>query len=261
MRSVKLSSVLVVLGLSIGMAFVGGCNSQMKDLENRNRIQQDRITDLENQLRAAQIQLDQLKRQLETANATGGVEVETLRQKIAALEEDIAKKEALIKSMQDRLMGVSPLPVELNSALEDFARDSSDLVEYDSSRGLVKFKSDLLFEKGSDVVTSQASEAVRKLAGILNTEQAKQFHIIVAGHTDDIPIQKADTRAKHPTNRHLSSHRAIAVAEVMEKHGVEPVRLSSRGFGEYRPIEPNAAGKKGNPKNRRVEIYIVPAGS
>jgi len=85
MRSVKLSSVLVVLGLSIGMAFVGGCNSQMKDLENRNRIQQDRITDLENQLRAAQIQLDQLKRQLETANATGGVEVETLRQKIAAL--------------------------------------------------------------------------------------------------------------------------------------------------------------------------------
>ncbi len=260
MRSVKLSTVLVVVGMSVGMAFVNGCNSQMKDLENRNRIQQDRITELENQLLAAQSQLEQLKQQLDAANATGGIEVDTLRQKIAALEEDIAKKEALIKSMQDRLMGVSVLPVELNSALEDFARDS-DMVEYDASRGLVKFKSDLLFEKGSDVVTSQAAEAVRKLAGILNSEQAKQFHVIVAGHTDDMPIQKRDTLAKHPTNRHLSSHRAISVVEVMEKNGIDSSRLSTRGFGEYRAIEPNAADKKGNPKNRRVEIFIVPAGT
>jgi chemotaxis protein MotB len=260
MRSVKLSTVLVVLGLFVGTAFVSGCNSQMKDLENRNRIQADRITELENQLQAAQLQLAQLKSQLDAANATGGVEVETLRQKIAALEEDIAKKESLIKSMQDKLMGVSPLPVELNDALEEFAK-GNDMVEYDASRGLVKFKSDLLFEKGSDVVTSQASESVRKLAEILNSEQAKQFHIIVAGHTDDLPIQKPDTRVKHPTNRHLSSHRAISVVEVMEKNGVEATRLSTRGFGEYRPLEPNAAGKKGNPKNRRVEIYIVPAGA
>ncbi|HNS19941.1 MAG TPA: OmpA family protein [Sedimentisphaerales bacterium] len=260
MRSVKLSTVLVMLGLSLGTAFVSGCNSQMKDLENRNRIQQARITELESQLQAAQLQLDQLKRQLDAANATGGVEVDSLRQEIAALKEDIAKKEAMIKAMQDRLMGVSVLPVELNDALEEFAR-GSDLVEYDASRGLVKFKSDLLFEKGSDVVTSQAAEAVRKLAQILNSEQARQFHVIVAGHTDDMPIQRADTRAKHPTNRALSSHRAIAVVEVMEKSGIESVRLSTRGFGEYRPIEPNAAGKKGNPKNRRVEIYIVPEGA
>jgi len=38
-------------------------------------------------------------------------------------------------------------------------------------------------------------------------------------------------------------------------------RLSVRAFGEYRPIEPNQPGKKGNPKNRRVEIYIVPEGA
>jgi hypothetical protein len=28
------------------------------------------------------------------------------------------------------------------------------------------------------------------------------------------------------------------------------------GWGEERPIAPNAAGKRGNEKNRRVEIYI-----
>jgi len=258
MRSAKLLTVLIVLGLLAGMAFIGGCAPS--DAQTQNRTQAARIADLDNQLRAAQLQLDQLKRRLEAAEATGGVEVEALRQKIAALEEDVAKKEALIKSMQDLLMGVSPLPVEVSTALEDFAK-GSDLVEYDAGRGMVRFKSDLLFEKGSDDVAQSAAEAVRTLCGILNSAQAKQFHIIIAGHTDDLPIQRPQTRAAHPTNWHLSVHRAISVEQLMEQSGVEPTRLSVRGFGEYRPMAPNAEGKKGNAKNRRVEIYIIPAGA
>jgi len=260
MRSVKLSTVLAVLGLSVGLASISGCNSQMGDLETRNRTQAARITELESQLQAAQLRLDELTRQLEAANAKGGVEVETLRQKIAALEKDIADKQELIKSMQDKLMGVSPLPVEVSTALEDFAK-GNDMIEYDASKGIVRFKSDLLFDRGSDNVTAPAAQVVKTLCGILNSEAAKQFHIIVAGHTDDMPIQRPDTRAAHPTNRHLSSHRAIAVVEEMEKNGVDPTRLSTRGFGEYRPVEANAPNKRGNAKNRRVEIYIVPAGA
>jgi len=80
-------------------------------------------------------------------------------------------------------------------------------------------------------------------------------------HTDDIPIQKPDTRAKHPTNWHLSAHRAISVLEIMTGNKLDAERLSVRGFGEYRPIVPNAPSRKGNPQNRRVEIYIVPAGT
>jgi len=258
MRSVKLSTVLIVFGLSAGLAFIGGCAEG--DLQTQNRVQQTRISDLESKLQASQLQLEQLKKRLEAAEAKGGVEVETLRQKVAALEEDVAKKAALIKSMQDRLMGGSPLPVELSTALEDFAK-GNDMVEYDASRGMVKFKSDLIFDKGSDAVTAQAAEAIKTLSGILNGEQAKKFDIIVAGHTDDIPIQKAETLRAHPTNRALSCHRAISVVELMEKDGIEPRRLSTRGFGEYRPLEPNAPNKKGNPKNRRVEIYIVAAGA
>ncbi len=258
MRSVRLSTVLIVLGFSAAVGFIGGCAPS--DLQIQNQKQQARISDLESQLQAAQLQLDQLKRKLEAIEATGGVEVETLRQKVAALEEDVAKKAALIKSMQDRLLGGSPLPVELNTALEDFAK-GNDMVEYDASRGMVKFKSDLLFDQGSDVVTSQAAAAIKTLSGILNGEQARKFDIIVAGHTDDLPIARAETKQVHPTNRALSSHRAISVVLQMEKDGIEPKRLSTRGFGEYRPLEPNAPNKRGNPKNRRVEIYIVPQGA
>jgi len=261
MRSVKLSTVLIVLVLSGGLAFVGGCNSQMTDLQRRNQVQQEEISRLQSQLQAAQMQLDQLKRKLEAADQTGGVEVDALRQRIAALEEDLTKKEELIKSMQARLMGMTPLPVELNTALEDLARQHSDMIEFDPNHGLVKFKSDLLFEKGSDQVTTSAAGAIKALCGILNSDQAKEFHIIVAGHTDDIPIRRAQTQVQHPTNWHLSSHRAISVLSSLQTCGITPERLSTRGFGEYRPIAPNAPNKGGNPKNRRVEVYIVPAGT
>ena len=128
-------------------------------------------------------------------------------------------------------------------------------------RGIVKFKSDLLFEKGSDTVAASAVEAVKSLCGIMNSEEAKKFDIIIAGHTDDIPILKPETRAKHPTNWHLSAHRAIAVLNVMTNNKIEPKRTSVRGFGEFRPVVENRPNNKGNPQNRRVEIYIVAEGA
>jgi chemotaxis protein MotB len=259
MRSVKLSTVLTVLVLSVGLAWIAGCNNQ--DVQLRNRTQQQRISELESQLQAAQLQLDQLKRQLQAADQTVGVEVDALRQKMAAIEEELTKKEELIKSMQSKLMGLAPLPTELNDALEQLAKQHSDMIEYDPNHGLVKFKSDLLFEKGSDQVAAPAAEAIKALCGILNSEQAKEFHIIVAGHTDDIPIRRAQTQMQHPSNWYLSSHRAISVLNSLQTCGIAPERLSTRGFGEYRPVAPNAPNKGGNPKNRRVEVYIVPAGT
>jgi chemotaxis protein MotB len=253
MRTVKLSAIL---SLCVFALLLNGCSSELQDLRIRNNTQQKLIDQAANTL-----QLEQMKKQLAAAQQTDSIEAEALQQKIAALEEDLAKKKELIASMQQRLlMGGAALPVELSTLLEDFAKQH-DMVDYDSSRGVVKFKSDLLFDKGSDNVAASAVEAVKSLTTILNTEQGKKFDVIIAGHTDDIPIQKPDTRAKHPTNWHLSSHRAIAVLNVMESNGIEPKRMSVRGFSEYRPVAENKPNKGGNPQNRRVEIYIVPEGT
>ena len=257
MRTVKLSAIL---SLCVFVLLLNGCNSEMQDLRIQNNIQQKLINQLQAELAANTLQLEQMRKQLAAAQQTDSIEVESLQQQIAALEEDLAKKKELIASMQQRLlMGGAALPVELSTLLEDFAKQH-DMVDYDSSRGIVKFKSDLLFEKGSDTVAASAIEAVKSLTTILNSEQGKKFDVIIAGHTDDIPIQKPETRAKHPTNWHLSSHRAIAVLKVMESNNIEPKRMSARGFGEYRPIADNKPNKAGNPQNRRVEIYIVAQG-
>ena len=45
----------------------------------------------------------------------------------------------------------------------------------------------------------------------------------------------------------------------MADAGVNEKRTAAVAMGEFRPIVDNKPGKGGHPKNRRVEIYIVPA--
>ncbi len=255
-------ATITVTGIVCALLIItSGCVSEQdyKDLKLQNAAQERRIRELESQYQAAALELDKLKRELDATGGRSSVEMNTLQQKVAALEEELAKKRALIDAMQKQLLGATQLPAELSSMLEDWAR-GSDLVTFDAERGIVKFKSDLLFEKGSDEVAPTATEAVKALCRILNTEQGKEFDIIIAGHTDDVPVLKPETRAKHPNNWYLSAHRAISVLDVMTGNGIASERASVRGFGEYRPVVPNEPNKKGNPQNRRVEIYIVPKG-
>lgn len=251
-----------VIALTTIAIVLSGCTSDQKydDVKLRNRSQQQRIDDLEGQLNAAKLKLAQTEKQLAEAQEACATETDALNKKVAALQADAAKKEELIKKMQAALGG-AVLPPELASELAKFAAENSDMVSFDEQTGIVKFKSDLLFEKGSDVVASQASASLKKLCEIINSPAAEGFDITIVGHTDDIPIKKSETMNAHPTNWHLSVHRAISVEKVMESDGVKPMRIGVKGYGEYRPIEANEAGKKGNPKNRRVEIYLVPAGT
>jgi chemotaxis protein MotB len=253
----KLSGIILICACIV---LAVGCNPELEDLRVQNETQQKQIDALRAEVAAKNIELDKLNRELADAKEKGSIDVETLEQKIAALKEDLAKKQELIDSMQKKLLyGGTQLPVELSTKLEDFAKQY-DLVTYDASRGIVKFKSDLLFEVGSDKVTPEAAKAIKSLCEILNTEEAKKFDIVIAGHTDNIPIEKPATKAKHPNNWYLSVHRAVSVLNVMAEDKIDPKRMSARGFGEYRPIAENKAGNKGNPLNRRVEIYIVPEG-
>ncbi len=252
-----------VLLLTIVIMVTSGCVSQQDfdDLKARNRIQQDRIADLESQLSTSEVMLEQMQNRLESLQAQNDASTGSNAEEIAALEKAIEDKKALIAKMQAQLLkGGAPLPMELNIKLQDFAK-GSDMVTFDESAGVLKFKSDLLFAPGSDIVSPAAGKSVKVLSDIINSGAAKDFDIVIAGHTDDVPIKRAATKAKHPTNWHLSAHRAIAVLNLLKTNKVASGRLSIRGFGEFRPLAPNKPKKKGNAANRRVEIFIVPAGT
>ena len=253
MRTVKLSVFFVVCACIVPLA---GCGGE-QDLRMRNASLNKRKADLESQVQAMTLELAQFKRQLSDAKSLTDIDKVALEEKITALEIHLGKKDELIARMREQCLGGVPLPIELSTMLEDFAA-KEDMITYDASTGIVKFKSDLLFKSGSDVVLPAAAAAIKSLSTILNSKEATEFDIIIAGHTDDQPIRYA--KANHPTNWHLSVHRAISVLKIMSASNVAKKRMSVRGFGELRPVVPNEPGK-GNSQNRRVEIYIVPRGT
>lgn len=262
MRIKRVSGVLCIVVLAVTV-MVSGCLSQQQfdDMKSQNRIQQQRITGLESQLDAANVKIDQTSKLIETYQNQSSASIGAKTEEIIALEDDVQKKTELIARMSEQLLrsGVK-LPIELSVMLQEFA-GGSDMVTFDPDTGVLKFKSDLLFGSGSDQIESGAVGSIKQFCKIMNSSQAKKFDIIIAGHTDDVPIEKPATRAKHPTNWHLSVHRAISVLNLMTRNKIGSQRVSIRGFGEYRPVEPNKPKKKGNPANRRVEIFVVPSGT
>ena len=252
-------SLILVLCCTV-VVLVTGCGDAQKlnDLKAQNRIQQQRIEGLENELGLCNGQLQQKTQELESLSGKVGADQQAKDAMIAALEADIQKKKALIAQMQTQLLqGGTVLPPEMNILLKEFA-ETSDMVDFDAATGMLKFKSDLLFDSGSDNVKAGAEESIKALAGIMNTDEGGAFDVVIVGHTDDVPIKKADTLRNHPTNWHLSVHRAISVERMLDTSGIAPTRMAVKGYGEYRPVEPNKANKKGNAVNRRVEIYIIP---
>jgi chemotaxis protein MotB len=258
----RIAALSITSLLVLSVVVLSGCSDPCANLKGLNATQQEKIATLEGKINAAQLELTQCTEQLNAARSRGDISAGSLQQQVAALEAAIKDKNSLIDNLQRQLLkGGVALPPELTATLRDWAAANPNVVSFDETSGVVKFKTDVLFEKGSDTVSPDAVEAVKSLATIMNSENAKDFDVLVAGHTDDIPISKPETRAKHKDNWYLSAHRGVSVAELLISSGLAPERTSVRAFGEFRPLEPNGPNKQGNKINRRVEIFIIGHGA
>lgn len=218
---------------------------EARNLQNANEVLNEKLTEQEAALQAADQKIALL-----------GDDNDRLRKEV----DDLARQaRELMESAKLPVVGpINVLPVWVDQKLKEFAQANPELAEYLPKYGMVKLKADLTFDKGSDFLRPEAVEAMKKFAEIVNAPDAAQFNIYVAGHTDDIPIVQKETLLRHPNNWYLSVHRAVAVQEILVKADLTPGRIGAMGFGEFHPVAPNEAGRKGNPLNRRVEIWIVP---
>ncbi|RME41060.1 MAG: hypothetical protein D6788_02035 [Planctomycetota bacterium] len=221
---------------------------ELFDARNVNDSLRTRVQSLDQQLATK----EELLRNLRSENEL----LAEMRQKAETALEELANRQRL----GDIKLAGPALPPPLDSALKQFADQHAGLVEYDPARGTVKWKSDLLFPLGSDVVKESSRKALQEFADIVKSAAAEDFETLVVGHTDNRPIVRPETKSKHPTNWHLSAHRAIAVAFQLAEAGYPPERIGIMGCGEYRPVADNAT-EDGAAKNRRVEIYLIPRGS
>jgi OOP family OmpA-OmpF porin len=109
---------------------------------------------------------------------------------------------------------------------------------------------DVHFEFDSDVLTQGAERILAEIAESLRFQPEIRFE--VAGHTDH--------DGSHEYNDQLSQARAASVQRYLTGRGIEPERMTARGYGERQPIATNETAE-GRAKNRRVEFRIHGGGA
>ncbi|MBX3436911.1 MAG: OmpA family protein, partial [Planctomycetaceae bacterium] len=149
----------------------------------------------------------------------------------------------------------SPLSRDATRRFEELARKYPEF-EFDPYTGVSKFTGDLLFATGSSDIRPEAHPVLAEFARILNDGDARQFNILVVGHTDDRPIVKASTKSKHANNWELSAHRATAVVDSLSKQGLSEHRMGVAGYSKFQPVAMNSDDSS-RQRNRRVEIFIL----
>ena len=99
------------------------------------------------------------------------------------------------------------------------------------------------FASGQAMILEESQELLRTIAQVLR--DFPEISLEIQGHTD--------SRGPDRTNLRLSDARASAVRTFLISEGIESIRITSRGYGEARPIESNLT-PEGRAANRRVQF-------
>ena len=191
--------------------------------------------------------------QLQQSLAAAQQNLDVANQRLANLNSERSQLQDKYSSMLAGLK--NPLGGNANRRFEELAKKYPEF-EFDPVTGVSRFNGDLLFASGSDAIRSEGSELLREFASIMNDPDARQFHILVVGHTDDHEVVKPGTKVKHETNWELSAHRATAVVRQLGKIGLDEPRMGVAGYSKFQPVSANI-DDSARQQNRRVEIYIL----
>lgn len=113
---------------------------------------------------------------------------------------------------------------------------------------------DVLFDSGKADVRE---EGKRVLDSLIDDLKKNTGTIRIDGHTDDVRIAKAETKAQFPKgNWQLGSERALNVLLYLKDKGVREERMSYLSWGEFSPRADNKTAE-GRRQNRRVEIMVL----
>jgi chemotaxis protein MotB len=137
----------------------------------------------------------------------------------------------------------------ISNALGREIRAGSVDVETAGKKIIIRVREKASFGSGRADLKGSFRPILGKVAEILKGSEGK---IIVAGHTDNIPIYTKRFRS----NWELSSARAVSVAhEMMLATDIPSDRFLIQGFADTEPMVPNDTPAN-RAKNRRVEIIL-----
>jgi len=176
----------------------------------------------ESLLAANRAEADQLRRELDEQRASAQAELDRAAVERAQAEQEKAELRAQL--------------------LEQF---NTILSTRDSARGLIVNMSDVLFDTAKYSLRSAAREKLAKVAGVISGHAGLRLE--VEGHTDNV--------GDDDYNQSLSEKRGEAVRDYLTEQGIASDSVTTRGFGESKPIASNGSAA-GRQENRRVDLVV-----
>lgn len=118
----------------------------------------------------------------------------------------------------------------------------------------VSFDDAVFFDGDSYTLLDEGKQILNEVAQAIAQVSQSVDEIRVLGHT----AQASAMEPNHPeVDRFLATNRAAVVTVYLqEKNIIDPARLVSVGYGQWRPIADNSTAQ-GRAQNRRVELQIT----
>lgn len=224
-----------------------------------NEIRQKTSQDTQQELRL----IDQLEHLEEMEDALkdkmhnmsdGQIEAEGLKKQLQDIQQEKAEIKQKLSKVTEKLeelqkQAIQEKTEQLKSSLKE--EIDADMIEVEGHDNNITIR---IRDRGSfPPGTAELTEDFTEILEIIAQEISKTSgDLIVAGHTDDIPINSARFRS----NWALSSARAVAVThELIYQDNMDESRFSIQAFADSKPIVENDSVQN-RAVNRRVEIII-----
>ena len=201
----------------------------------------ERLQEAENELK------DKMEYMSESESESLTEQLHKIQSEIESLEQELDKLSSKLEALQTQAIAEqaenikASLQNEINAGMLDVEANNNNITIRLRDRGS--------FPPGTARLTEDFIEILEIIAEELDKTSGD---IVVAGHTDDIPINSV----RFSSNWALSSARAVAVAhEFINNNNMDEARFSVQAFADNKPLVENDS-RENRAINRRVEIII-----
>jgi outer membrane protein OmpA-like peptidoglycan-associated protein len=123
---------------------------------------------------------------------------------------------------------------------------AADMADALATKGFIDLYG-VYFDTDKFAVKPESNATLDEIASLLKIDRSLKLEI--SGHTDNV--------GSEAHNLILSQLRAVAVKAVLvSKYGIDGSRLSTKGYGDTKPVVPNTSDAN-KAKNRRVELRKI----
>ena len=166
------------------------------------------------------------------------------------LQEQMARDAAMQAAQQEIEKELEEQIAELQESLELEVEQGLVTLEKEENKIIIRIQEKGSFGSGSARLDPGFHEVMERISTVLSRKPGK---ILVAGHTDNIPISTGRFRS----NWELSSARAVTVLHSMLRNqDIAEDRVVVQGLADTQPMVPNDTPQNRS-RNRRVELILM----